>query len=221
MIAVRVVGWLGGIRHRRRGPTVSPEGSKTVLHPHQEPPSLGSSDSTVRDHASTVPRVLLGSNEAVAGQSGGCNASSGLVVGSGACGLLVVWQSSRAAGTGAVHNGTPGMGMFLGVEVPWRRRWCLTPSRWQLRRREVPWGGSRRRDLGPDGQEPRSRRGDLGEPAMDGEARHHRQGASRKRGRARGTERVLIRGGLPGCRQQRRRPSRRRGGALGRSQQRP
>lgn len=53
----------------------------------------------------------------------------------------------------------------------------------------MSWEGSRRRDLGPDEQEPHRRRGDPGEPARSGE----QPGASRRCGRGRGTAVVFIR----------------------------
>lgn len=53
---------------------------------------------------------------------------------------------------------------------------------------------------GPDVQKSHMRRDDLGEPASDGDARYHREGALRRCGGARGKVTVLIRGGLSGRR---------------------
>jgi len=67
-------------------------------------------------------------------------------------------------------------GRQLTGESPLREEVVPTSSQRQRRRRETGSEGSRKAKPCTEEHEPHKRRGDLGEPAKDGEARHHQEG---------------------------------------------
>lgn len=66
-------------------------------------------------------------------------------------------------------------GQRLGGESPLEKEMVLTPSKQQLRHREVRWGGSWTAKLCTDEQKPRSRRTKVDELALDSEVRHRQE----------------------------------------------
>jgi|SRR5450759_5160984 len=71
-----------------------------------------------------------------------------------------------------------------------------TVSRWQLRHREVGWGGSLEAKLGADEQKPDTRPVWWGDPASDGKARKPDRHHAGKSGSDRGKDQCLTLGDL-------------------------
>jgi hypothetical protein len=66
-------------------------------------------------------------------------------------------------------------GQLLGGESPLEEEMVLTPSRRQLRHREMGWEGSRSAKPCTDEQKSRTRHIEVGELAPEGEARCHQE----------------------------------------------